>query len=87
MFQYLNGEALVRKSFRERRKLLKEHFKEVEGEFLFAKSAEFSSIDGVQEILEQSVQGKKSHVRQSFSLFPLGSSTVSRLSKASFKIK
>ena len=58
MFQYLNGEALVRKSFRERRQLLKEHFKEVEGEFLFAKSAEFSSIDGVQEVLDESVKGK-----------------------------
>ena len=59
MFQYLNGEALVRKSFRERRQLLKEHFKEVEGEFLFAKSAEFSSIDGVQEVLDESVKGTK----------------------------
>ena len=58
MFQYLNGEALVRKSFRERRQLLKEHFKEVEGEFLFAKSAEFSSIDGVQEVLDESVKGR-----------------------------
>ena len=55
---YLNGEALVRKPFQERRQLLKEHFKEVEGEFLFAKSAEPDNLEDIQEVLEQSVKGE-----------------------------
>ena len=58
---YLNGEALVRKPFQERRNLLKEHFKEVEGEFLFAKSADPQSMEEVQELLEDSVKGKIDH--------------------------
>merc|ERR1719323_1290682 len=53
---YLNGEALVRKPFEERRRLLKENFKEVEGEFLFAKSAEPDNLEDIQEVLEQSVK-------------------------------
>merc|ERR1712223_1591232 len=53
---YLNGEALVRKPFQERRRLLKENFKEVEGEFLFAKSAEPDNLEDIQEVLEQSVK-------------------------------
>merc|ERR1712110_1133392 len=53
---YLNGEALVRKPFEERRNLLKEHFKAVEGEFLFAKSADPDTVEAVQEILEESVK-------------------------------
>ena len=55
---YLNGEALVRKPFEERRNLLKEHFKAVEGEFLFAKSADPDTVEAVQELLEESVKGK-----------------------------
>jgi len=53
---YLNGEALVTKPFQERRALLRSHFKEVEGEFLFAKSADPDSMDQVQELLEDSVK-------------------------------
>ena len=56
---YLNGEALVRQSFRDRRDKLKAHFKEVEGEFLFAKSADPDTMDHVQELLEDSVKGKE----------------------------
>ena len=56
---YLNGEALVRQSFRDRRDKLKAHFKEVEGEFLFAKSADPDTMEHVQELLEDSVKGKK----------------------------
>ncbi len=55
---YLNGEALVRKPFKERRDLLRSHFKEVEGEFLFAKSADPDTMEEVQELLEESVKGK-----------------------------
>jgi len=53
---YLNGEALVRQSFRDRRDKLKAHFKEVEGEFLFAKSADPDTMEHVQELLEDSVK-------------------------------
>ena len=55
---YLNGEALVREPFQKRRQLLKENFKEVEGEFLFAKSAEPDNLEDIQEVLEQSVKGQ-----------------------------
>ena len=54
---YLNGEALVRRPFEERRRLLQENFKEVEGEFLFAKSADPQTMEEVQELLEESVKG------------------------------
>merc|ERR1711988_1407750 len=52
---YLNGEALVRKPFEERRELLRKHFKEVEGEFVFTKFADPDSVEAIQEVLEQSV--------------------------------
>ena len=55
---YLNGEALVTKPFQERRSQLKSHFKEVEGEFLFAKSADPDTMEHVQELLEDSVKGE-----------------------------
>jgi DNA ligase 1 len=54
---YLNGESLVRKPFRERRDLLQKHFKVVDGEFLFAKSADPETMEEVQEVLEESVKG------------------------------
>lgn len=54
---YLNGEALVRKSFRERRELLKSCFDEVEGEFFFAKSADPETMEDIQEVLEESIKG------------------------------
>ena len=54
---YLNGEALVKEPFKKRRELLKDHFKEVEGEFLFAKYADPDNLEDIQEVLEQSVKG------------------------------
>ena len=54
---YLNGEALVRKPFKERRQLLQDHFHSVEGEFHFAKSADPDTMEEVQELLEESVKG------------------------------
>eukprot|EP00093_Oithona_nana_P005240 05240.XXX_97456_99852_1 [CDS] Oithona nana genome sequencing. len=53
---YLNGEALVRKPFKERRQLLQDHFHSVEGEFHFAKSADPETMEEVQELLEESVK-------------------------------
>ncbi len=55
---YLNGEALVRKPFRERRELLRKHFKEVPGEFVYAKCADPETLEGIQEALEESVTGE-----------------------------
>ncbi|XP_030840758.1 DNA ligase 1 isoform X2 [Strongylocentrotus purpuratus] len=54
---YLNGESLVRKPLRERRSLLRAHFKEVEGEFIFAKSMISSDVDDIAVFLEESVKG------------------------------
>jgi DNA ligase-1 len=58
---YLNGEPLVRKPFSERRRLLKENFSEVHGEFFYAKSADPETLEEVQEILELSVKGDYLH--------------------------
>ncbi|XP_066250298.1 DNA ligase 1 isoform X2 [Euwallacea similis] len=54
---YLNGESLVRRPFKERRELLKEHFKEHDGEWLFAKCLDTTKMEEVQEFLEESVKG------------------------------
>lgn len=54
---YLNGEPLVRKPFSHRRSLLKEHFKEHEGEWCFATSMDTKTMEEVQEFLEESVKG------------------------------
>lgn len=53
---YLNGEALVTKSFRERREHLREAFTEVEGEFAFAKFGNTNELDEIQILLEDSVK-------------------------------
>lgn len=55
---YLNGESLVRRPFQERRALLNEKFKEVEGEFFFAKGVDGSTTEEIQEALEDSIKGK-----------------------------
>lgn len=54
---YFNGSALVEESFQKRRELLKEHFKEVEGEWCFAKSLDVQTMEEVQEFLEESIKG------------------------------
>ncbi|XP_068233149.1 DNA ligase 1 [Palaemon carinicauda] len=54
---YLNGEALVREPFEKRRALLKEHFNEVEGEFIFAKSMDSTNTEDIEEFLEESIKG------------------------------
>lgn len=54
---YLNGEPLVRKPFAERRSLLREHFKEAEGQWAFAKCLDTTTMEEVQEFLEESVKG------------------------------
>ncbi|KAL8591363.1 tRNA ligase [Nucella lapillus] len=54
---YLNGESLVQKPFRLRRQLLRDHFAEVEGEFIFAKSMISSNTEEIEEFLEESIKG------------------------------
>ncbi|XP_050294802.1 DNA ligase 1 isoform X2 [Anthonomus grandis grandis] len=54
---FLNGEPLVKKPFKERRELLKQHFTEHEGEWLFAKALDTTKMEEVQEFLEESVKG------------------------------
>ncbi|KAK7082956.1 tRNA ligase [Halocaridina rubra] len=54
---YLNGEPLVREPFEKRRALLKENFREVEGEFVFAKSMDSTNTEDIEEFLEESIKG------------------------------
>ncbi|EDW45301.1 GM13668 [Drosophila sechellia] len=54
---YINGTALVTKNLSERRKLLLEHFQEVEGEWKFATALDTNDIDEVQQFLEESIKG------------------------------
>jgi DNA ligase-1 len=53
---YLNGEALVNKSFRDRRDHLQEAFVPVEGEFAFAKYDNTNELEEIQILLEDSVK-------------------------------
>ena len=53
---YLNGEAVVNKSFRERREALYDAFIEVEGEFAFAKYGNSNQLDEIQVLLEESIK-------------------------------
>jgi DNA ligase-1 len=54
---YLNGKALIREPLSKRRSLLHENFHEVEGEFRFATSIDTSTMEEVQDFLEESVKG------------------------------
>ncbi|KAF2094801.1 ATP-dependent DNA ligase [Rhizodiscina lignyota] len=53
---FLNGEALVNKSFRERRELLHESFKPAEGEFAFATFGNTDQLEEIQTLLDESVK-------------------------------
>ena len=55
---YLNGQSLVRDPFEKRRALLREHFTEIEGEFMFASSIISSNTEDIQEFLDESVKGE-----------------------------
>ncbi|XP_073962847.1 DNA ligase 1 [Choristoneura fumiferana] len=54
---YLNGRALVREPLEERRRLLRENFNEVEGSWQFAVAKDCSSMEEVQQFLEDAVRG------------------------------
>jgi DNA ligase 1 len=53
---FLNGEAVVSKSLRERRELLHNAFIPVEGEFSFATSMNGQELDEIQQFLDESVK-------------------------------
>ncbi|KAF2842124.1 ATP-dependent DNA ligase [Patellaria atrata CBS 101060] len=53
---YLNGEALVTKTLRERRELLRNSFIPVEGEFTFASYGDTNELDQIQILLDESVK-------------------------------
>jgi DNA ligase-1 len=53
---YLNGEAVVEKSLRERRELLTTAFVQVEGEFSFATHMNGQELDEIQTFLDESVK-------------------------------
>jgi len=53
---YLNGESLVKRPFEERRRLLRENLREVEGEFQYAKSIDGTKTEEIQEALEESIK-------------------------------
>lgn len=53
---YLNGQAVVNRSFRERRESMYAAFNEIEGEFAFAKFGNTDQLDEIQTLLEESVK-------------------------------
>lgn len=53
---FLDGEALVNRSFRERRQLMREAFNEVQGEFTFAQYGNSNNLEEIQTLLEESIK-------------------------------
>ncbi|CAB3229246.1 unnamed protein product [Arctia plantaginis] len=54
---YFNGEPLVNQPLLRRRELLREHFREKEGSWQFATSADCSGVEEVQQFLDAAVRG------------------------------
>lgn len=52
---YLNGASLLHRSLKERRELLRTAFREVEGEFVFAKAMDGETTEEIQTFLDQSI--------------------------------
>ncbi|XP_014219449.1 DNA ligase 1 [Copidosoma floridanum] len=55
---YFNGTAMVEEPFKKRREVLKANFKEVEGEWAFAKSLDANTMDEVQDFLDESIKNQ-----------------------------
>ena len=54
---FINGESLVQKPLLERRNRLRASFQEVEGQFRFATSRDPSSVEEIEEFLDESLKG------------------------------
>ncbi|XP_052755638.1 DNA ligase 1 [Galleria mellonella] len=54
---YLNGRSLVREHLATRRQLLREHFNQVPGEWQFATSKDCSTMEEVQQFLDEAIRG------------------------------
>ncbi|KAI9030313.1 DNA ligase 1-like protein [Hyaloraphidium curvatum] len=54
---YLDGDILIRKPLEERRRILHENFREVEGEFAFAQYDDGHTVEEIQRILDESIAG------------------------------
>ncbi|XP_049523265.1 DNA ligase 1-like isoform X1 [Dermacentor silvarum] len=54
---YLNGESLVKETLRKRRELLRKILVEVPGETQLARSADLSTVEDIQEFLQESIKG------------------------------
>ncbi|XP_037287088.2 DNA ligase 1 [Rhipicephalus microplus] len=54
---YHNGESLVKEPLRKRRELLRETLVEVPGETQLARSADLSTVEDIQEFLQESIKG------------------------------
>ena len=59
----------MKKPFQERRQLLKSHFKDIPGEFVFAKSMDSTNTEDIAEFLEESVKGERTISSFCVSLF------------------
>lgn len=59
---FFNGESLVKRPFCERRKLLQENFIEVDEQFLFATSLDTTTMEEVQDFLEESIKGRGKNI-------------------------
>ncbi|XP_053212827.1 DNA ligase 1-like [Panonychus citri] len=55
---YLNGKSFVTESLSERRKHLRESFKDIEGKFMMAVSRDVETTDEIQEFLDESIKAK-----------------------------
>lgn len=53
---YLNGDSTVHRPLAERRELLREHFQETPGEWQFATSRDCTSVEEVQQFMEEAVK-------------------------------
>jgi len=53
---YMNGKSLINEQFMERRKILRESFKEVEGKFFFAKGKDAKEPEEIEEFLKLSIE-------------------------------
>lgn len=59
---------MIKEPLIKRRELLRDHFQEVKGQFLFATSLDTHNAEEVQEFLEESIKGKIPNVAPSYFL-------------------